>query len=92
MPTIAGGTVTEQLFCNGKVQYYHQPIGIIVANSHYLAMTAAKNVKIYYTTPKGKPLFNIKDVLAAQATERITVRTAVKAKSKGLILKFSIQK
>lgn len=77
------GRVVEELFCSGTVRYYHQPVGIVVATSQLIAQEAASKVKIFYTTPKNKPLLTIQDVLTAKATDRITVLTTVTATSKG---------
>lgn len=83
MPPAAGCTVVEELFCSGKVLYFHQPVGMIVADKSWTAIQAAKKVKIYYSDPMSKPLLNVPDVLNAKATDRITPQTTVVAKTKG---------
>lgn len=88
IPPQAGGIVVEELFCSGLIKYYHQPIGIVVANNHKVALEAATRVQVYYTNPTEKPLFNIADVLAAGATDRITVQTSVTATDKGILHNF----
>lgn len=76
-------TVVEHLFCTGTVLFFHQPVGIVVANDEFLAIEAAKKVKIYYSTPPQKPLLSIKDVLKAKANDRITDQTTVVASRTG---------
>lgn len=82
-PSSGGFMFSEKLFCTGTVQFYHQPIGIIVANSNNLAQQAASKVKIYYTTSKDKPLLTIQEVLEANAKDRITHQSTVVASKKG---------
>lgn len=83
MPASGGLMVPEELFCSGTVKYYHQPIGIVVANNQTLAWQAAERVKVYYSAPSVQPLVTIKDVLEANAKDRITHQTTVVASKKG---------
>lgn len=83
MPASGGMTVPEELFCSGTVKYYHQPVGIVVANNQTLAWQAAGRVKVYYSTPSLQPLVSIKDVLKANAKDRITHQTTIVASKKG---------
>lgn len=82
-PVEETSTVVEELFCSRTVSYYHQPVGIVVANSHLLALQAAEKVKVFFDRPKEKPLLSIVDVLNANAKERIKVLTTVVASKKG---------
>lgn len=85
-PVIPAVSIKEELFCSGKVQYYDQPVGIVVANNHQVALEAAKKVSIYYSPPLDKPLLTVPEVLnAADAKERIEPKTTVKATKKGKI-------
>lgn len=83
-PTHLGFQVPELLFCTGTVQHYHQPVGLIVATSDYLAMEAAEQVKVYFDPPQEKPLITIQDVLNANAKDRIVEETTVVAKRTGM--------
>lgn len=49
----------EEIFCSGKVKYYNQPIGIVVAESEYIAEKAAKMVKVTYSNVE-KPVLDVK--------------------------------
>nr|XP_024214404.1 xanthine dehydrogenase-like isoform X2 [Halyomorpha halys] len=60
----------EELFCSGPVKYAGQPVGIIVAKTHDLAIKAAKMVKIEYSNEK-KPLLTVKEVLASGDITRL---------------------
>ncbi|KAJ8925554.1 hypothetical protein NQ315_009394 [Exocentrus adspersus] len=82
-PRMGGFPVQEELFCEGKVQYFDQPIGIIVADSHDLAVKAAELVEVKYSKPDRKPYLTIIDVLRAKDTSRIHHQTSVVPKSKG---------
>lgn len=83
IPSRIGFLQVEELFCSGKVAYYYQPIGIVVANKQELALQAANKVKVYFTSPKTKPLITIQDVLNANAKERILEQTTVVASKTG---------
>ncbi|CAH0562395.1 unnamed protein product [Brassicogethes aeneus] len=61
----------EELFCSGVVQYYHQPIGVVVARTQELAEKAADLVDVQYGESKVKPLVSIRDVLKANRKEKI---------------------
>lgn len=82
-PAIAGYVVVEELFCSGTVKYYHQPIGIIVANDQMLAVQAASKVKVFYTAAEKKPVLTIQEVLNANAKDRIKEQTTIVASGKG---------
>lgn len=76
----------EELFCSGTVQYYHQPIGIIVANDEFTAWNAADLVKVTYSNPKDKIYLNVKDVVNDDVKFRISHQTTLIPKSKGIIV------
>ncbi|XP_049819814.1 uncharacterized protein LOC109604513 isoform X2 [Aethina tumida] len=79
-------TVKEELFCEGKVKYYDQPVGVIVAKTQDLANKAADLVKIICTSPRQEYYITVKDILKASKDvqkERITEMTTVIAKRKG---------
>lgn len=77
--------VPEELFCSGKVQYYYQPVGLIVAVSEDVAQKAAKLVKIeYHAGPK--PYLTIRDILNSNATDRIHHENTQHATGKGMLV------
>lgn len=65
-----------QVFCSGVIKYAGQPVGIIVAKTHDLAIKAAKMVKIGYTNEK-KPLLTVKEVLASGDTSRLLLAGSI---------------
>ncbi|CAH1997051.1 unnamed protein product [Acanthoscelides obtectus] len=91
MPKMGGFPVQDELFCNGRVQYYYQPIGLIVADSHDTAVKAAEMVKVEYTAPTEKPFLNVKQVVNAGAKGRIKNNTNFIPKSKGNDIKKVIK-
>lgn len=52
-------TADEEILCSGKVKYYNQPLGIVVAESQYIAEKASKMVKVTYSNIK-KPVIDVK--------------------------------
>lgn len=87
MPKEEGFTVDEEIFCSGKVQYYFQPVGIIVAKSHKAALAAADLIQIIYKTPDQKPLLTVRDILKANAKEKIVHEQTVTPTRKGGMIK-----
>nr|QIJ45705.1 aldehyde oxidase [Glyphodes pyloalis] len=49
----------EEILCSGKVKYYDQPLGIIVAENQQIAERAAKMVQVTYKNVK-KPVLDVK--------------------------------
>lgn len=72
----------EELFCSGVVQYYSQPIGIVVCESQELAEKAAELVEVVYLLSEVKPLLTIRDVLRAERKERIENKNHIKPSAK----------
>lgn len=56
----------EQLFADGVVEYYGQPIGLIVARTELEAREATKLVKVTYSDVK-KPILTIDDAINENA-------------------------
>lgn len=81
----------EELFCSGVVQFFSQPVGIMVCKTQKLAELAAELVEITYDLAATKPLLNVRDVLSVGvgATDRITKAFCIEAATKGLIAQFN---
>ncbi|XP_052766428.1 xanthine dehydrogenase-like [Mya arenaria] len=60
-----GNVELEELFCSGKVMYYGQPIGMVVAESQTLADKAARLVKVNYNSISA-PVITVDDAIAAK--------------------------
>nr|XP_034832960.1 xanthine dehydrogenase/oxidase-like [Maniola hyperantus] len=58
-PDVTDFTADEEILCSGEVKYYNQPIGIIVADTYYLANRATLMVKVTYSDVR-KPLVDIR--------------------------------
>ncbi|XP_049838711.1 xanthine dehydrogenase-like [Schistocerca gregaria] len=67
----------EEIFCSGNVKYNGQPIGMIVAVSHNIAVEAAKLVKIDYDVVN-KPIIHLRDALTSGEKSRIMVIGEIK--------------
>ena len=75
--------IQEELFCNGKVLFYFQPIGIVLAENQEIAEEAVELVEVTYEESSKQPLLTIRDVIKADAKERITNEMTINPKSKG---------
>ncbi|CAH1116797.1 unnamed protein product [Phaedon cochleariae] len=91
MPKTAGYQVEEELFCSGEVQYYAQPIGLIVAVDQEVAWNAAKLVNVKYKPPTTKPYLDVRDVVKAGVKDRITHQTTVVPNGKGTDVKHVVK-
>ncbi|KAJ2951445.1 hypothetical protein O0L34_g13598 [Tuta absoluta] len=70
--------MNEEILCSGKVLFYGQPAGIIVADREKTAIKAARLVKIKYTSEsKTKPMLTAEDVLASPERDQRTHQDAV---------------
>ncbi|KAL1516706.1 hypothetical protein ABEB36_000583 [Hypothenemus hampei] len=74
--------IPEEVFCSGTIRYYYQPVGIIVANTHALAKSAALKVVISTTPPIRRPVLSVAQVLAENLTDRVTHLTSFVPKRK----------
>ncbi|XP_052748813.1 uncharacterized protein LOC113513041 [Galleria mellonella] len=84
--------VDEEILASNKVLYYGQPVGLIVAISHNLAVSAAKLVKVYYKNNKAKPVLTIQDALTApDKDKRIRKEVTTKATDRGQDIKQVIK-
>ncbi|KAL0828977.1 hypothetical protein ABMA28_003866 [Loxostege sticticalis] len=67
----------EEFLCSGKVKYYGEPAGIIVADREKTANRAAKLVKIDYSSLNtNKPLLTITDVMKSPEKDQRTANTS----------------
>ncbi|CAH4031683.1 unnamed protein product [Pieris brassicae] len=64
--------VNEEILSDGKIKFYDQPIGIIVAETEALANRAVELVKVTYKKAERRPLLEVRDVLAEDPS-RITL-------------------
>ncbi|XP_045540299.1 xanthine dehydrogenase/oxidase-like [Papilio machaon] len=87
---VPGILITEEILCDKKVQYYDQPIGIIVAESEKLANRAARLVKAKYKDIKFQPVLTIADALAREP-DRISLLMFYPARGRGLNIKKVIK-
>lgn len=62
-----------QLFASKDILFAGQPVGVIVAETQELADSAAKLVKIAYTS-KRKPVIDVREVLQSKDASRIVLR------------------
>ncbi|XP_039757277.1 xanthine dehydrogenase-like [Pararge aegeria] len=70
----------EELFCDGEVKYFDQPLGMIVCDTPTIANYASTMVDVTYTNVK-KPVIDIN--AARKDPKRVSVFQSVKAKTKG---------
>nr|XP_034832955.1 xanthine dehydrogenase-like [Maniola hyperantus] len=73
-------TVDEELFCNGEVKYYDQPLGVIVAESQAIAAKAATLVHVEYINIR-KPVIDLQK--AKNDPTRVKVFSSIEATSRG---------
>ncbi|XP_075976856.1 uncharacterized protein LOC142977054 [Anticarsia gemmatalis] len=70
----------EEVLAEGTVKYFNQPIGIVVAESHYIANKASKLVDVTYANER-KPVLDIKE--AKKDPKRVVRSLVVDAIEKG---------
>ncbi|XP_049875547.1 uncharacterized protein LOC126373432 [Pectinophora gossypiella] len=80
---VGSGIVLEEIFADGIVKYYDQPIGIIVAETEKMANRAALLVRIKYKKDKDVPILTI-DEVKAKDPSRITVFLTYPARDRGV--------
>ncbi|XP_013192300.1 uncharacterized protein LOC106136327 isoform X2 [Amyelois transitella] len=81
----------EEILASNHVSYYGQPIGIVAAVTHKLAIAAAELVKVHYKNV-AKPVLSIKDALAAPDKDRrVRSDATMKPTSKGEDIKHVIK-
>ncbi|GLV36466.1 Aldehyde oxidase 2 [Carabus blaptoides fortunei] len=73
----------EQLFCEHKVLYNGQAIGLILAQDQELANAGARAVKVTYEDTTDMPAFNIEDIKKNKQMWRITNAVKMEPRRKG---------
>ncbi|XP_051862470.1 uncharacterized protein LOC117575900 [Drosophila albomicans] len=61
----------EEIFVNGRVKYYDQPLGVIAATTHDVAVYAASLVQVTYANDQVKIYTSINAVLASKKQDRM---------------------
>ncbi|KAJ8967053.1 hypothetical protein NQ317_000045 [Molorchus minor] len=91
MPPILLTPIKEEIFCSGIIQYYDQPVGLIVATNHDVAVNAAELVEVTYSAPLKKPLLTIHEVLDAKAIDKVHLTFTLLPKRKGTDIKHVVK-
>ncbi|XP_026741583.1 xanthine dehydrogenase/oxidase-like isoform X2 [Trichoplusia ni] len=73
-------TANEEILCDGNVKFYHQPIGIIVAETQHVADRASKLVVVKYSNVR-KPVIDIKE--AVKDESKNTLHASAEATNPG---------
>ncbi|XP_028031989.1 indole-3-acetaldehyde oxidase-like isoform X3 [Bombyx mandarina] len=74
----------EEILASKKISYYGQPVALIAATTHRLAVTAANLVHVKYKKSNAVPVLSIQEALvAADKEQRVRQEVAIKATSKG---------
>ncbi|XP_026741742.1 xanthine dehydrogenase/oxidase-like [Trichoplusia ni] len=73
-------TSNEEVLCDGNVKYYHQPIGIVVAETQLVADRAARYVRVQYSNIT-KPVTDVKE--AKKDAKRNTMFVSMDATNPG---------
>ncbi|XP_030572036.1 aldehyde oxidase 4-like [Drosophila novamexicana] len=66
----------EEIFCSGRVQYYDQPLGVIAALTHDVAVYAATLVRVTYANNQVKIYTSMNAVLADKVENRLVTSSA----------------
>ncbi|XP_072949512.1 xanthine dehydrogenase/oxidase-like [Epargyreus clarus] len=82
IPSVIALFSPEGLLSDGKIMYYDQPIGIIVAETEKLANRAALLVNVKYKVDKNKPIITIRDA-RERDTSRISTFMIFPARDRG---------
>ncbi|GAB0096983.1 xanthine dehydrogenase [Sergentomyia squamirostris] len=78
-------TEHEEIFASDIVAFHGQPLGVIVAESHSLANSASKLVKVMYEKLAGRELLpTLRDVIEAKAWHRIAGELHTKPSQEGV--------
>ncbi|KAL3275092.1 hypothetical protein HHI36_019863 [Cryptolaemus montrouzieri] len=90
IPTEFGSGVVEKIFCEKTIQYYHQPVGLLVVSERSVLEEAAELIEVTYSAPKKKPLINIRDIIKAGATDKMIKEKELKPAKIGNDVKHKI--
>lgn len=72
----------EKLFCADSIEYFYQPIGLIVAITHDLAQSASEMVDIHYAATAKNPILSITDALENDPN-RVSKMRVIKSGAEG---------
>lgn len=81
----------EEIFCNERVLYYEQPIGILVGTDEKLVNKMVDLVHVEYELPNVSPLLSVRQVLKSDQKNRIVDIKTVTAKRKGSDIKHIVK-
>ncbi|XP_043258855.1 indole-3-acetaldehyde oxidase-like [Colletes gigas] len=82
----------EVLFVDKKIEYAGQPVGMIVATSHTIAMNAAGKVQVSYVdVATDKPVLSIEDAIASNEETRFLPMSNIVAPTKGTDTKHVVK-
>nr|XP_022914971.1 xanthine dehydrogenase/oxidase-like [Onthophagus taurus] len=83
--------IKEKLFADKTIEYYSQPVGMVVATSQEVAELASDLVKVTYKAATKKPLLTIKDIIKNNVKDKIVADATHGRKSKGNDIKHVIK-
>ncbi|KAK9891892.1 hypothetical protein WA026_017378 [Henosepilachna vigintioctopunctata] len=89
-PKPFGMNKVERIFCDGIVEYYDQPVGLLVATNRKILSEATKLVEIVYTPSEITPFLTTRDVLQRKAVDRLSEGTELKPKKIGVDVKHKL--
>lgn len=90
IPPGFGPGIIEKIFADGVVEYFHQPVGVLVGSDRNKVDEAADLIEISYDAPTNPPLLYIRDILKAGATDKMTKERELKHKNIGKDVKLTL--
>ncbi|XP_071054779.1 xanthine dehydrogenase-like [Onthophagus taurus] len=81
----------EKIFADKMIEYYSQPVGMVLGTTQEIAERAADLVTVQYTKPTKKPLLTIPDIIKKNDTTKIVIDSKVDRKTKGNDIKREIK-
>ncbi|KAK9512029.1 hypothetical protein O3M35_000556 [Rhynocoris fuscipes] len=80
----------EPIFAEKTTDYAGQAVGVIIAESHNLAMKAAKKVKVRYS--KTEPvMLNVREIVNKKVDKRISLQATIEPKEKKTDIKYKLK-
>ncbi|KAJ3639855.1 hypothetical protein Zmor_003190 [Zophobas morio] len=90
-PIINGITSREEIFCDGTVKFYDQPLGIIVGTNREVVNEASKLVEVTYVLPDTELLLTSRQILQQGRKDRIRYYKTLQPSRKGNDVKHVIK-